>query len=418
MRRPRLRAAWQRLRPRTLRVRITLMVACVALVPLTACAVTVGITVRSGLLEEARQKTSLPSPPDTHLEPATLSLLPWSDPQASPPVRSPSGGRTQVVPSPAVHQARLNNVMWSLSGSALGLTLLIAGSTWLAAGRLLRPIEAIRSRFADLGAHHLDRRVPVPRGGNEIARLATTVNDTLGRLEAAVDQQRSFVADASHELRTPLAALRIELELALRRPENTDWRQVVTDALGDTLRLQNLTTELLLLARLDGVTADAGPPDSHLIDMADLVREELGRRRTPSRLTLVPHIGQEPFLVHGSRGLLARVLANLLDNAERHATTTVIVRLEQGPGRHTLRLEVQDDGLGIPPEHQARIFERFTRLDEARARDTGGAGLGLAIAHRITALHHGTLTLNPTVSGAHFTVRLPADPDAANPSWA
>ncbi|MER5214782.1 HAMP domain-containing sensor histidine kinase [Streptomyces sp. NPDC002838] len=313
----------------------------------------------------------------------------------------------QVVHSLDVYQTRLNTIMWSLAGGTLGLTLLITGSTWLAVGRVLRPVEAIRSEFADLSAHHLDRRVPVPRAGNEIARLATTMNDTLDRLQAAVDQQRQFVADASHELRTPLAALRAELELALNRPENANWPQVITDALGDTLRLQHLTTDLLLLARLDATNAT--PPHSRVLDLAELVRDELTRRPTPSHLTLLPHIATDPVLVYGSYSLLARVLGNLLDNAERHANSTITVRLSHDPDGGEAVLDVQDDGPGIPVEDHQRVFERFTRLDDARTRDAGGSGLGLAIAHRIATAHHGTLTLTltPSVHGAHFTLRLP-----------
>ncbi|WP_328688017.1 HAMP domain-containing histidine kinase [Streptomyces phaeochromogenes] len=313
----------------------------------------------------------------------------------------------ETVHSIDVYQARLNTLMWSLTGGALGLTLLIATSTCLAIGRVLHPVEAIRSQFADLSAHHLDRRVPVPRAGNEIARLATTMNDTLDRLETSVDQQRQFVADASHELRTPLTALRAELELALNRPENAHWPQVVTDALGDTLRLQHLTTDLLLLARLDATNTT--PPHSRVLDLAELIRDELTRRPTPSHLTLLPHIATDPVLVYGSYSLLARVLGNLLDNAERHANSTITVRLSNGPDRGEAVLDVQDDGPGIPVEDHQRVFERFTRLDDARARDAGGSGLGLAIAHRITSAHHGALTITPSTRGAHFTLRLPAD---------
>ena len=439
MRRPRLSPILRRLRPRTMRIRITLLTACITLAPLTACVVSVGITVKMTLFQEAQQKTISLSPPggytpgvappcsrhpvldmtegehrfticlpagdtDEGLEPA-LSLIPWTDPQESPPMRSDFDEGAVVVHSLDVYQTRLNTLMWSLTGGALGLTLLITGSTWLAVGRVLRPIEAIRSEFADLSAHHLDRRVPVPRAGNEIARLATTMNDSLDRLEASVDQQRQFVADASHELRTPLAALRAELELALNRPENANWPQVATDAMGDTLRLQYLTADLLLLARLDANTTT--PPNTRVLDLADLVRDELARRPTLIHLTLVSDLGAERVFVHGSSSLLARVLGNLLDNAERHANSTITVRLSHDPDGGEAVLDVQDDGPGIPVEDHQRVFERFTRLDDARTRDAGGSGLGLAIAHRITTAHHGTLTLTPSVHGAHFTLRLP-----------
>jgi signal transduction histidine kinase len=245
---------------------------------------------------------------------------------------------------------------------------------------------------------------PVPRSGNEIARLAITMNTTLGRLEQSVEQQRQFVADASHELRTPLAALRAELELALNRPENAHWQQVVTDALGDTLCLQRLTTDLLLLARLDATRTD--PPHTRLVDLAELVHDAPACQRIRSHLTLIRDIPPQPMTVRGSSSLLARVLENLFANAERHAATAITIRLTLDPEQQAV-LSVIDDGPGIPAEHQAQIFERLTRLDGARAHDTGGAGLGLAIAHRIMAVHHGTLTLDPTATGAHFVARLP-----------
>jgi signal transduction histidine kinase len=343
-----------------------------------------------------------------------LSLAPWTDTGEAPgpielvthviaPYRDKNLIAVAVYPL-REEQARLNAVVWSLAGGALGLTLLIAAGTWIAVGRVLRPVEAIRSEFAELSAHHLDRRVTVPRAGTEIARLAATMNTTLQRLETTVDQQRQFVADASHELRTPLACLRTELELAANDPRTADWPRVVTGALGDAMRLQNLTESLLLLARLDARTTGTRHEE---LDLADVVRQETARRRPSPHLTITTETPGLPVAVHGHHALLGRVLGNLLDNAERHAASTVTVRLTHDRAGREAVLDVIDDGPGIPPEHRQRIFERFTRLDDARARDTGGAGLGLAIAHRVTTTHHGTLTLNPTGAGAHFTLRLP-----------
>ncbi|MEU5894334.1 HAMP domain-containing sensor histidine kinase [Streptomyces sp. NPDC047461] len=486
MRCARLRSLWRRLRPRTMRMRLTLLTAGITVIPLTACAALIGTNVRMTLGEEALRTSSnwliqgkeservtpactkqLQSwctrptgefvdfiveakafPPCSRhavldrargeyrftvcrensalVEPRqpSLSLIPWTDPKEAPlmfggaihSVVAVGGGpivtgdHVKVIRSVEVYQARLNTIMWSLTGGVLGLTFLIAACTWLTVGRVLRPVEAIRAEFAELSAHHLDRRVPVPRAGNEIARLAGTMNDTLGRLETSLDQQRQFVADASHELRTPLAALRAELELALNRPENAHWPQVVTDALGDTLRLQRLTSDLLLLARLDANTTT--PPNSRGLDLADLVRDEISRRTTPPRITLVSHMPRDPVLVRGSLNLLARVLGNLLDNAQRHTASVITVRLTHDRDSHEAVLDVIDDGPGIPVEDHQRVFERFTRLDDARTRDAGGSGLGLAIAQRIVATHHGTLTLTPTTAGAHFTLCLPTHDSA------
>ncbi|MBI0378124.1 HAMP domain-containing histidine kinase [Streptomyces albiflaviniger] len=308
-------------------------------------------------------------------------------------------------------QERLRMVVWSLVGAVVFITAVASASAWYAAGRVLLPMEAIRAEFAKLSTHHLDRHVPLPRADNEISRLGRTLNKTLDRLYTAVEQQKRFVADASHELRTPLAALRTELELALAQPATTDWPRTVRDALGDTLRLQHLTTDLLLLARLDAHTHDMRPATREYVDLTGLVREEVARRHPPPDLAVNLHLSNAsahaPILVHGHRVLLARVLGNLLDNAERHATSTITVRLTHHPDRQQAILEVYDDGPGIPLEHHARVFERFTRLDDARAKDSGGAGLGLALAHHITTLHQGSLHITESSHGAHLTACLP-----------
>ncbi|MFI1972035.1 sensor histidine kinase [Streptomyces cinnamoneus] len=349
----------------------------------------------------------------------SLSLWPWTDPDTRSPVlemflrrgTGPSDPVLFVFSPLRYEQARLNTVVWGLAGAVAVTTALVAAVTWFATGRVLHPVEAIRTQFADLTAHHLDRRVPVPGTDDEVARLARTMNSTLDRLEVNVAQQRRFVADASHELRSPLAALRAELEIALAHPDRADWRNVVDGALGDTRRLQDLTTDLLLLARLDA-SGSAGLPGGGPVDLAALVREETGRRRTPDHLALRVEAVPGPVPLRGHRALLTRLLGNLLDNAERHAAREIEVRLAHEAGGHRAVLHVQDDGPGIPPADRERVFERFTRLDDARTRDTGGAGLGLAIAHRITRVHHGTLEIVDSPRGARFAIVLPtADRD-------
>jgi len=298
-------------------------------------------------------------------------------------------------------QARLNARVWSLAGGTLGLTLLAAATVWFIAGRVLRPVEAIRSEFAELSAHHLDRRVPVPRAGSEIARLATTMNTTLDRLQTAVDRQRQFTADASHELRTPLACLRTELELASSRPDTADWPQVVDDALGDAIRLQDLTDDLLLLARLDA--GHVLRQDTFV--MADVVRDAIADRT----VRVWDSSGGRP--IRGSRVAMRRLITNLIDNATRYARSAVTVRLWRGADR--LIVEITDDGPGIDAENRRRVFDRFVRLDEARTRtDGGGTGLGLAIAREIAVAHEGTLTAEapePGHPGARLVLTLPAD---------
>ncbi|MFF8608356.1 sensor histidine kinase [Streptomyces sp. NPDC015346] len=284
----------------------------------------------------------------------------------------------------------------------VGLPVLLAvvgGVTWLVTRRALRPVEAIRREMAAITASEdLSRRVPEPPTGDEVARLARTTNETLSALEASVERQRRFVADASHELRSPIASLRTQLEVGAAHPELLD----VSGAVEDTVRLQQLAADLLLLARLD-----AGErPGRARLDLGELVRAEVAGR-TGDRIGVRVE-AEEGVEAPGSRGQLARVLANLLDNAQRHARSriTVTVRAE---GAWAV-LAVTDDGEGVPAAERERVFERFVRLDDARTRDEGGAGLGLAIARDVARRHGGDLTVTDAPSGgARFVLRLPLD---------
>ncbi|WP_329395446.1 HAMP domain-containing sensor histidine kinase [Streptomyces melanogenes] len=296
---------------------------------------------------------------------------------------------------------------WMWLWAVAAVTVVAAGTCWFALGSVLRPVEEARSHFSLLATDASEYRLPLPRNGDEITHLVQTMNSGLNRLQTTVEQQRRFVADASHELRSPLAALQAELEIALSHPDRADWPDVVRAALGDTRRLRHLTEDLLLLARLD-LDKPAEQHRMEKVDLTDLVREETARRHPPTHVDFHLDIGSRPLVVQGHPALLARVLGNLLDNAERHASSSVTIRLSHDAEERQAVLDVVDDGPGIPPADRARVFERFTRLDTARTRHTGGTGLGLAIARRVTALHHGTLTITPTPHGAHLTARLPA----------
>ncbi|WP_431770933.1 ATP-binding protein [Streptomyces cucumeris] len=295
-------------------------------------------------------------------------------------------------------------LLHDVAPAAAGLVLFVAGLTWLLVGRALRPVAAIRREVTEITERDLHRRVPVPAARDEIARLARTMNATLDRLHQAMTRQRRFVADASHELRSPIAAVRTQLELAMARPHRTDWPSAVHKALQDTERLQAVASDLLLLARLD---AQDAPPRSP-VDLRALAAEEA--RRHPGTVALTPAgDGTGPAadpVVHGSRVQLSRLLTNLTDNARRH--TRASVRLTVGRYEDAVELTVDDDGPGIPEADRGRVFERFTRLDHARARQDGGTGLGLAIAHDIAHAHGGTLTvLTSPEGGARLLLRLP-----------
>ncbi|MFI7290247.1 sensor histidine kinase [Streptomyces anulatus] len=299
----------------------------------------------------------------------------------------------------AAEQEAVNTVRGAMLTGLPVLLVVVAGVTWLVTRRALRPVEGIRREMAAITASEdLARRVPEPDSRDEIARLARTTNETLTVLEASVERQRRFVADASHELRSPIASLRTQLEVAEAHPELLD----LPGAVADTVRLQVLAADLLLLARLDA----GEKPGSATVELGALVREEVSQR-TGDRIAVgveAPEGGA--FEVSGSRGQLSRVIGNLLDNAQRHAEGSVAVSVA-ADGRG-VRVEVRDDGAGVPEDERERIFERFVRLDDARSRDDGGAGLGLAIARDVASRHGGTLTVHRAAEGgAAFRLWLP-----------
>jgi signal transduction histidine kinase len=283
------------------------------------------------------------------------------------------------------------------------LILLIGATVWFLAGRVLRPVEAIRSKVADSAGRDLRHRVPEPPHGDEIARLARTLNQMLDRLEASAARERRFVADASHELRSPLAAIQAQLDVALAHPERVDWVSAAHEISLETQRMQRIVEDLLLLAKADeGATALRPEP----VDLDELLLAEARRLRDRDRVEVdVSQVSAARIM--GDRDQLTQVVRNLLVNAERHATRRVRLELRLAGGE--AQLVVADDGPGIPPADRERVFERFTRLDEARSRGRGGAGLGLAIVRQIVEAHGGTVTIADAHSGARFVVRLPSD---------
>ncbi|GAA0945257.1 HAMP domain-containing sensor histidine kinase [Actinocorallia libanotica] len=320
---------------------------------------------------------------------------------ASVEATSPDGA-TVLVHAGADLAATRNAVSTTVRSMLLGLPLVllvVAAATWLLTRRALRPVEAIRGEMASITeAGDLARRVPVPGSRDEIARLAATTNRTLAALESSVEQQRRFVADASHELRNPIASLRAQLEIALEHRELLD----LPGAVEDVHRLQQLTTDLLFLARVDA--GEARPPASE-ISLTEMVAGELAARPDTDRVPITVDL-DAGVRVEGHPRQLARALSNLVDNAQRHAHSEVTVTLHAREGRAVLR--VADDGEGVPPADRERIFGRFVRRDDARTRDEGGAGLGLPIAREIVASHGGTLrAVEPAGRGAVFEITLP-----------
>lgn len=309
-----------------------------------------------------------------------------------------------------VDRATATTVLLLVVSIPLGV-LLVAGVVWLAIGRALRPVEVMRREAAAITADRIHQlpgqRLAIPAGDDEIPRLAATFNDLLDRIDGAHGQQRQFVSDASHELRSPLAVLRQTVEVARRHPDSTTVARLADEVAVEETRMEGLVRALLVLARLD----DQDPTTLEVVDLDDLVLAEVDRLRARQRASGradgvrldINRVSAGQTV--GDPALLAQIVVNLLENAVRHATATVRIALDEKDD-HVV-LSVEDDGHGIAPADRERVFERFARLDEARARDVGGAGLGLAIVQKAVAALGGTVTVTRAdLGGARFVVTL------------
>jgi signal transduction histidine kinase len=324
-------------------------------------------------------------------------------------VDTPHGRRTVLV---ARSTEALDEAVAAVGGLlAVGLPLLlavVAVTTWVVVGRALAPVEAMRAEVDEISAVALHRRVPDPPADDEIGRLARTMNRMLGRLEQAQARQRRLVADASHELRSPVATIRQHAEVALAHPGRTSASELASTVLAEDLRLQRLTEDLLLLTRADeqSLALRRRP-----VDLDDLVFEEARRLRDATGLR-VDTAAVSAGRVAGDAAGLRRVLRNLGDNAGRHARERLALSVAERDA--LVVLAVDDDGPGIPEADRERVFERFVRLDGARARDDGGSGLGLAIVSELVAAHGGTVVAAASpLGGARVEITIPrlADPE-------
>ena len=298
----------------------------------------------------------------------------------------------------------------------IGLPLLLvcaAAGGFFLARRSLSPVQAMAARASAISASTLHERLPVPHPGDELSELATVINDLLDRLERSFAQQQRFMADASHELRTPTAIIRTEADVTLSRdvrPE-AEYRASVEVMRDAARRLTRIVDDLFLLARADAGHLVVRRTDVHLEDVVhDAVRGIRPLAEQRGVQVELRDVLEAP--VHGDADLLGRLVLNLLDNAVKHAPAGSAVEASLSEDGPAWCVRVLDHGAGIPTEAQARIFERFFRVDAARARSeqstSSGAGLGLAIARRIAEAHGGTLQLEASSPGhTAFRARLP-----------
>jgi len=317
----------------------------------------------------------------------------------------PDGERVLVLARPLRQTEETLHRLFGglLVAGPIGLLLATLGGYLLAAAAL-RPVESMRRRASAISATTPGARLPVPPSRDEIRDLAETLNEMLARLEAALEHERRFVADASHELRTPLALLKAELELALRRPRTAEQlRAAVESAAEETDRLVLLAEDLLLIARSDqevlGLRIEP-------VDLGALARSTADRfvERASSVQRRVDVEIPSRTEVSADRLRLEQALRNLVDNALGYGEGTITITAR--PVGDAIEIHVVDEGQGFSQEVAARAFERFARGDDARTR--GGSGLGLAIVEAVAQAHGGAAGIAPSGKGADVWISLPA----------
>jgi signal transduction histidine kinase len=315
-------------------------------------------------------------------------------------------GWVYVATSLAQVDTATSTLGWSLAAAVPIMIALVALTIRSAVGRSLKPIESIRRQAAAIGSDPR-QRVPVPESRDEVSRLAVTVNHMLDLLEASALKQTRFIGDASHELRSPLATLRAQVDVALNPLTQSDPLTTLRSVQVQAVRMSSLIDDLLFLAHTDeGRQRD----DLEVVDLDEIVIEEFHRMEEFGRIA-VRLVDLQAVRTTGRRRDLARLVRNIGDNAVRHARSTVSISLTERRGDAVIT--IANDGIPIPAEDRLRIFDRFTRLDPARARSaaTGdsGSGLGLAIASEIASSHGGRIATESLDSddGAIFVVTLP-----------
>ena len=332
----------------------------------------------------------------------------------------------QVVGSREEADQTLSRVLTALL-LAVPILVLVSGTGGaFLAGRALRPIDRITRTARRIGAGDLHERIALPQRDDEVGRLASTFDAMLDRLEGTFMRQRQFTADASHELRTPLTVLQGEIEIALRRRRAAETYEATLSTVQEQVgQMTGIVEDLLTLARADSGQVEIS---REIADLDELVRRAAMRCETLfTSKGLSLDLRVEPgMIVIGDPGSLTQLVVNLLSNASRYTDTGGAI-VELTGGENMAHLIVRDTGIGIPPEHLQRIFERFYRVDKARSRAAGGSGLGLAIARWVVTVHGGTISARSRLGqGSEFHVAIPLAPteesqpsaDAGHPSYA
>jgi signal transduction histidine kinase len=322
------------------------------------------------------------------------------------PVETASGRYLIELGAPLEPIEAVQKRLLSLLGMLLPvLVACAAGGGYLLVGWALRPVDRISQTAEQMSAQDLESRLPVVPSGDALERLSISMNHMLARLRDSVQTSRRFLADASHELRTPLTVIKGELqEIVGTDTVQAEVRERIGSVLEEVARLEHLVSGLLVLSRLDvgeaqreWVDVDLGELTASTADQMRLMAEDRGIQLESSEL--------RSALVRGDRARLKQVIVNLLDNAIRFTPRGGTVTLRTIAGDSYNALEVQDTGIGIPASALPNIFDRFFRVDEARSREDGGAGLGLSIVKSICSAHRAEIEVDSQV-GRGSCIRL------------
>lgn len=305
-------------------------------------------------------------------------------------------------------QETLRQILWSLVFGLPLAVLLAATGGYVMAGRTLQPIVEMTEQARQITSESLARRLPNPNPHDELGQLGTVFNETLERLENSFEALRRFTADASHELRTPLTALRSVGEIALREPEDADaLRETIGSMLEEGQRLHDLTDTLLLLARVESGRSPIHPERLHLDPFVGEFCENLEVLASEKRQK-IERSSDPGLIIEADRILLRQAAMNLLHNAIRYSPPESTVSVRSFAENGNAVIEVADEGPGIAPEHREKVFQRFYRIDKARSRAEGGAGLGLALAKLFVEQCGGTITLTSEPGeGSRFRIQFP-----------
>lgn len=308
--------------------------------------------------------------------------------------------------------------LWSefwemLSALAAGLPialLLIGGTGYIVARRALRPLDLMAKKAEIITAEQLGERLPIANPQDELGHLGRVFNETLGRLERSFEQLRRFTADASHELRTPLTAIRSVGEVSLQRTgDPAYYRDTIGSMLEEANRLTRLIDSLLMMSRADAGRVPLQWSEFPLLDLAResaAVIEVLAEEKNQTMRVE----GDPTVTIRGDRLILRQALINLLDNAVKYSPERGSVELRVGGQDGEAYADVRDSGPGIPPEHRAKVFDRFYRVDKSRSREAGGAGLGLSISAWAVQAHGGRIELDCDHGpGCTFRIRIPRE---------